>query len=594
MKRFLGLILGIVSLLVLPSISLAALAATGVWEFQSDATASNVNSGYFNPSQTSAGTDWTLYPTCKVSWKDTANGTCAQTSATNTEDDLTCTNAAASVCSSATYNFGAADVGNSILLVSGTKLVAAYTRAEIVSVAANAATLDKNVTDTTGDATAITANMGGALSLGGATAGNTDANVAAAFLAGNTAYFKSGTYTTGASMAFTAGASLSPVKLIGYVTNRTTVPYGTDRPVLTTAAASAFYFTFNASTVVRNLELTTASNSTAAQVIVLGGNSVLLKNCKIHPGSVDNDGISIVTYTSNRLVDSEVYTANGTTTYAITGTSGGINVYGSYIHDATGACVALSTGSLGLYNSIIGPNCTVYGLRWTSAVSNQVLMNNTFFGPASGTPTVPAGIAISSNNAVWDSFFLMSNLFYGWKTAIGLAGPNPASTLDWNDFYNNIYSGTATGGSTTTLIDTATNFASRGVLIGATVTNTTLAQSGTVTSITTTTNANDTLNFAAMAQNNVNTNAYTVTGTDISGTLASATSNVTHVTKGPHDLALDPQFVSAPTNLAIGTNLKAKGMAGESAFPGLSTTRGYMDIGAVQRQEPSGGGTYGF
>lgn len=59
--------------------------------------------------------------------------------------------------------------------------------------------------------------------------------------------------------------------------------------------------------------------------------------------------------------------------------------------------------------------------------------------------------------------------------------------------------GTSTGGSTTSLIDTTKNFVTEGVVVGDQVWNTTNTEKGFVTSITTTTNPNDTLNFAAVA-----------------------------------------------------------------------------------------------
>lgn len=65
------------------------------------------------------------------------------------------------------------------------------------------------------------------------------------------------------------------------------------------------------------------------------------------------------------------------------------------------------------------------------------------------------------------------------------------------------------------------------------------------------------------------------------------TTNRTNVTAGPNDTALDPGFVDAPNgNFAIGADLKAKGYPG--AFPSALST-GYLDLGAVQRQEPAGG-----
>lgn len=57
----------------------------------------------------------------------------------------------------------------------------------------------------------------------------------------------------------------------------------------------------------------------------------------------------------------------------------------------------------------------------------------------------------------------------------------------------------------------------------------------------------------------------------------------TNVTAGAHDLAVDPTFTSAAAgDFSIGTNLKAAGFPG--AFQGGLST-GYLDVGAVQRQE---------
>lgn len=61
---------------------------------------------------------------------------------------------------------------------------------------------------------------------------------------------------------------------------------------------------------------------------------------------------------------------------------------------------------------------------------------------------------------------------------------------------------------------------------------------------------------------------------------------------GTDDVALDPQFVDAANgNFAIGTNLRGMGFPG--AFPGGLST-GYLDIGAVQRQEPARKPRLGF
>ena len=70
------------------------------------------------------------------------------------------------------------------------------------------------------------------------------------------------------------------------------------------------------------------------------------------------------------------------------------------------------------------------------------------------------------------------------------------------------------------------------------------------------------------------------------------TTDRTNVTAGVHDLALDPQFTNTGTgDFSIGTNLKAAGFPG--AFQ-AGTSTGYLDIGAVQRVEPTGGGASWF
>jgi len=102
-------------------------------------------------------------------------------------------------------------------------------------------------------------------------------------------------------------------------------------------------------------------------------------------------------------------------------------------------------------------------------------------------PTDWARLVYQSNNLYWMRIKSSLNLF--WVPPIR---------------------GTATGGSATKLIDTTKNFTVLGVVAGSTVTNVTLTETFTVTSISTTTNPNDTLNFLAGATIFVVTNEYLV------------------------------------------------------------------------------------
>jgi len=69
-------------------------------------------------------------------------------------------------------------------------------------------------------------------------------------------------------------------------------------------------------------------------------------------------------------------------------------------------------------------------------------------------------------------------------------------------------SGTATGGSTTTLIDTAKNFSAVGIIPGMNFHNTTKKWTATVTDITSTTNAYDTVHFETAASAAAASDAY--------------------------------------------------------------------------------------
>ena len=69
------------------------------------------------------------------------------------------------------------------------------------------------------------------------------------------------------------------------------------------------------------------------------------------------------------------------------------------------------------------------------------------------------------------------------------------------------------------------------------------------------------------------------------------TTNYVNVTAGEGSITSDPAFVDAPNgNFAVGANMKAAGSHG--VFPGGLST-GYLDIGAVQRVEPTGGSSGG-
>ncbi len=99
--------------------------------------------------------------------------------------------------------------------------------------------------------------------------------------------------------------------------------------------------------------------------------------------------------------------------------------------------------------------------------------------------------------------------------AILVNGYAGKASQGWSIAYTGYaYSGTATGGANNKLIDTTRNFTVDGVTIGMCVLRTADGKSAGITSISTTTNANDTLNFTAAANTPTfaNLDAYTIDG----------------------------------------------------------------------------------
>lgn len=498
------------------------------------------------------------------------------TTATQTSTTLVSDAGTPSTWSGGSLTYGPNLVGNIALVRGGTNWTVAWY--EIVSVTATTIVVDKTSgTGTTGG----TISIGGAISLGGSTTSRTDSSFFAQMsgtngTGGNRVFIKAGSYTMGVSVTAGAGGTLEPVAYEGYNTLRGDTPVGANRPTLIFGALT---FTGGSSNSVFNIIAT----GTAATFWTSGTIINVFSNCKISNLSSTatrialNPGQSYISNCEFQSYRGIAISAGGGSPFV---------VQNCYIHDSDTGISYSNTGSPVIDNNIIA-SCVTAAIALSGAIvtANTSITRNTLYGAENKT-----GIGLNISNAASGRLIVMNNIFYGFVTGVSFNTANDSNYSNYNDYFNNTTDRTnwklgandatvnpsftnatqvtGTAGAfvagNNKLVDTTKNFSSLGVVAG----NFIYIVSGTgstagiylIDSISTTTNPNDTLN---------------ITTPNSPGT-STTTDKVYQITLG--------------YNFAVGTNLKALGFPG--AFQGASPTgptTGFLDIGAAQRQEPSGG-----
>lgn len=165
-----------------------ALPASAVWEVRPTVGSDTACGGGFDPAVTSPGTDYSQQNAAQYTFSDLAS-------------------ISSLVVASVSHNFVAADVGNFMQITAGTGFTTGFY--EIVSVAANQATLDRSPG---------TVGVGGTYCVGGALATISAAVVVA--VASNKVWVKAtGTYTVTAALSLTL-TNGNPFTVAGYTTTR--------------------------------------------------------------------------------------------------------------------------------------------------------------------------------------------------------------------------------------------------------------------------------------------------------------------------------------------------------------------------------------
>lgn len=608
----------------------AALPAGALWELNASATANNVNGGGFNPGNASfltnlttdtntgntatpvvssasynfvagdvgawvlvvSGTNWYANTMCKIA-SVAANkatltagaGTCIQkstttgfwsassnvgvasvgtptngtfgidysqgTAAITTNTDLASLNGTTAPCqvTSTGLPFGVNHVGNFIHITAGTNWTAGWY--EIVSVSVVTATLDR-ACGSSATLTSGTYYVGGALSMNS----TLDDDIMEAVVGGNTIFTKSGSYTLGEAVAVasTSCTGTIPCPNIGYTTLRGDSTTGTNRPLWASAANT---FTNGQYRMFYNHRV----SGTANPVYVNGSGSEMRNVSCVNPStSANRTCISI--NASSPAFNIEAVAQNGDAL----GTSGDDKVFGGYFHDSNRG-MNISTARHDMSNIIISA-CRTAGML--VADSNKQIKNSTIHGWAT-----PRGTGISISASI-TNIKMYSNIIDGWTTGIaGATAQQFSNSGSYNFFYNNTADTSLYSADPTDVTGTNPTYTAVAELTGSTATT-----SGSVL-----TDAGAT--FTSVTDNVDYLHVFSGTGVTTGGYLITSHTTTTLTVNNALGTSSAGNVVySVPTgrNLAIGTPLKGLGYPG--AFAGSSTT-GYMDPGAVQRQESS-------
>lgn len=428
------------------------------------------------------------------------------------------------------------------------------------------------VTDrTTNNGTAMAAgqgNIGGAWSLGSST-NLTDQlafqNATGTNGTGATVFFiKNGSFTIQTIGSLTAGGTRTPILIIGFNAVRGDSCTGSNRPVF---AAAALALTWGTNWDTWNLSVTT----TNASGLTLGASSKLI-NSKVVNNSTTAGRMGIGGANLNTVMNCEAVSYRGNAfTYAGNGI---ISILYNYFHDSNFGVNVSGTGQKNFIGNLIESNVSG-AITEGAAAGVSCYLSNTLYGSVNKT-----GIGITfATGAV--NIVVFNNIIYGFTTGVSHADVQTVGWDDYNNYFNNtsdvskwqkgpnctaldpafVNAAQVTGtagkfaAGNDRIIDTTKNFTTLGVTAGqdfvyiVSGTGVTAGQYK-ISSIATTTNPNDTL--------------------------------VLDLAPGTNTTADKVYQITIGHNFAIGTALKARGFPG--AFP-ASLTTGYLDIGAVQRQE---------
>ena len=432
---------------------------------------------------------------------------------------------------------------------------------EVVSVSGTTATVDRSLGTA---ASACTQKLGGAMSLNSTLDDDLFENGLGTNGTGAMIFWaKNSSFTMGEAVSIAiAGGTQAPIVLAGFNALRSDLGVTTqaNRPTLNHGANSV---TLGANWDLYNVVIT----GTAAPVMTTGVSSKIV-NCKLTNTSTTAARNAISLGNQSLLLWSEAVSYRGN---AVNLGANNAAIFYSYLHDSNqGFTLASTTQSVTFHGNIIAGNVTA-GLVTTAATTLSLhITHNTIYGAENKLGTC-INLGTGATNVR-----VMNNILAGCVTGVSHADTQRVGFDDYNAYYNNTTDVTnwVKGPHDSVLDPTFTSVAQ---LTGATATTSgsVLTQSGG--DFSTVVDGQDYL--------------YLVSGTGITAgiygiTSHTATTVTVDIAPGTNATADKVWQITTGRNFAIGTNLKALGFPG--AFP-ASLSTGYVDIGAVQRQEAGSG-----
>lgn len=382
-------------------------------------------------------------------------------------------------------------------------------------------------------------------------------------------FIKNGSYTLSGALAVSSNNSTAALvtRLVGYNALRGDTPTGAQRPVLIAGANSVVMGQFQ---YMYNLSWTTTASGGINSSNVAGG--CYFYNCKIVSTSTTANRAAI-TFTggSQQATNCEIISQNGNGV-TIGGVSNG-RIVGCYIHDcANGFNYA---GSNSVVTDCLFECNTTAAITGSGASPLSSIINNTIYGREA---KIGIGINMSAANSFGTRF--QNNIIYGFATgALSTTAASESNESLYNDYFNNTT-------DVTLVYKSATDVALNPQFVGASqITGTTASGSG---SVLTDTNAD----FSSVTDNIDFVHVLSGTGATLGCYLVTSHTTTTLTCNnavGNNATADRVYFIGVGHNFSIGPNLKGLG------FPGVvggSETTGYMDIGAIQRFEPTLAATF--